>query len=186
VARASAFEGEGRRDEVDFQALVDAHYAPLYRFALSLARTEHDAADLVQGAFAAWAAKGHQLQDRTKAKAWLFTTLHREFLQRRRHATRFPHLELVDAEAELPKVEPDMVSQLDSQAVVELLAQVDAQYRSAVALFYLEDYSYLEIAGILEVPIGTVKSRIARGLGQLKALVLKHSLRPARGGRGAP
>ena len=42
-----------------------------------------------------------------------------------------------------------------------------------MALFYLEDYSYDEIAGILEVPLGTVKSRIARGLGQLKELVLR-------------
>ncbi len=183
MARASACDGEGRREEVDFQALVDAQYAPLYRFALSLARTEHDAADLVQGAFLAWAAKGYQLQDRSKVKAWLFTTLHRDFLQRRRHATRFPHLELMDAEADLPNVEPDMVNRLDAQAVVELLAQVDPQYRSAVALFYLEDYSYLEIAGILEAPIGTVKSRIARGLGQLKALVLRHRPRAAREGK---
>jgi RNA polymerase sigma-70 factor (ECF subfamily) len=58
---------------------------------------------------------------------------------------------------------------------VELLGQVDHQFQAAVALFYLEDYSYNEIASILGVPLGTVKSRIARGLGQLKALVLKHT-----------
>jgi RNA polymerase sigma-70 factor (ECF subfamily) len=63
------------------------------------------------------------------------------------------------------------------------LAQVDPQFQSAVALFYLEDYSYNEIAAILEIPLGTVKSRIARGLTQLKALVLKHSRTPT-GGRG--
>ena len=65
------------------------------------------------------------------------------------------------------------MNHLDAQAAVELLAQVDPQYQAAVALFYLEDYSYNEIAGILEVPLGTVKSRIARGLAQLKKLVLR-------------
>jgi RNA polymerase sigma-70 factor, ECF subfamily len=56
-----------------------------------------------------------------------------------------------------------------------MLNKVDSQFQSAVALFYLEDYSYNEIAVILEVPLGTVKSRIARGLAQLRALVLKNS-----------
>jgi RNA polymerase sigma factor (sigma-70 family) len=51
---------------------------------------------------------------------------------------------------------------------VEALGQVDEVYRAPVALFYLEDCSYQEIADILEVPIGTVKSRMARGLAQLK------------------
>ncbi len=160
---------------MDFEVLVEAHYAPLYRFAMSLTRTEHDAADLVQDTFLAWAAKGHQLQDRTKVKSWLFTTLHRRFLEGQRRLIRFPHLELTGAEAELPNVEPGLINQIDAQKAVELLALVDGQYRAAVALFYLEDYSYQEIATILEVPLGTVKSRIARGLGQLKNLVLKHA-----------
>jgi RNA polymerase sigma-70 factor (ECF subfamily) len=59
--------------------------------------------------------------------------------------------------------------------VLQLLGQVDEQFQAAVALFYLEDYSYNEIATILEIPLGTVKSRIARGLGQLKDLVLRRA-----------
>jgi len=50
----------------DFQQLVDRQYAPLYRFALSLSRSEADAADLTQQTFFLWAAKGHQLRDRSK------------------------------------------------------------------------------------------------------------------------
>jgi RNA polymerase sigma-70 factor (ECF subfamily) len=53
---------------------------------------------------------------------------------------------------------------------VEALGQMDEVYRAPVALFYLEDCSYQEIADILEVPIGTVKSRLARGLGQLRQI----------------
>jgi RNA polymerase sigma factor (sigma-70 family) len=184
AAQSSHIQDQGR-SELDFQSLVDLHYGPLYRFAMSLTRTESDACDLVQQTFLTWATKGHQLQDRSKAKSWLYTTLHRAFLESRRRITRFPHLELTEAAAELPSVEPDLVSRLDAQDVVRLLGQVDEQFQAAVALFYLEDYSYNEIAGILEVPLGTVKSRIARGLAQLKELVLRASSSPGKAKEGA-
>ena len=183
AARASYSE-DRERGELDFQSLVDLHYGPLYRFAMSLTRAESDACDLVQQTFLTWATKGHQLQDPSKVKSWLYTTLHRAFLESRRRSTRFPHLEISEAEAELPNVEPDLVSHLDAQEVLHLLSRVDEQFQAAVALFYLEDYSYNEIAGILEIPLGTVKSRIARGLAQLKALVLRNASSPgkAKGG----
>jgi RNA polymerase sigma-70 factor (ECF subfamily) len=175
VAARSSHEQDRLRGELDFQTLVDQHYAPLFRFAMSLTRAETDAGDLVQETFLTWASKGHQLRDSTKVKTWLFTTLHRRFLETQRRATRFPHLELLEAEQELPTVDPDMMSRVDAHSVLELLARMDPQFRAAVALFYLEDYSYNEIAAILEVPLGTVKSRIARGLAQLKHLVLKQA-----------
>lgn len=159
--------------ESEFQQLVEALYAPLYRFALSLAHNEADACDLVQETFAVWAAKGNQLQDRSKAKTWLFTTLHRRFLETQRRVTRFPHFEISAATEDLPNIDPESVNRLDAQSLVALLAKVDPVFQAPVALFYLEDYSYNEIAEILDVPLGTVKSRIARGLGQLKALFLQ-------------
>jgi hypothetical protein len=58
-----------------FTHLVEAHYASLYRFALSLARREGDACDLVQQTFYIWATKGEALREESKAKSWLFTTL---------------------------------------------------------------------------------------------------------------
>ena len=161
------------RDKVepDFQGLVDLYQGPLYRFALSLSHSESDACDLVQETFAVWATKGHQLQDVSKVKTWLFTTLYRRYLESRRHLTRFPQVEISGVEAELPTIDPDFVTALDARALVAMLAQVDPVFRGPVALFYLEDYSYNEIAAVLEVPLGTVKSRIARGLAELKRLV---------------
>jgi len=158
-------------DDLEFQGLVNLYYAPLYRFALSLTRKENDARDLTQQTFYVWARKGHQLKDATKVKSWLFTTLHREFLEVQRKQTRFPHYELEEVSQELPNVNPELVNRLDSRAVLTLLAQVDAVFQAPVALFYLEDYAYKEIANILAVPIGTVKSRIARGLAQLQNLI---------------
>jgi RNA polymerase sigma-70 factor (ECF subfamily) len=138
---------------------------------MSLTRTETDACDLVQDTYVAWAEKGWQLQDRTKAPAWLFTTLHRRFLEKERRATRFEHFPLADAGDELPPIVSTVSDHLDAGRAVELLARLDPAYRAAVALYYLEEYSYEEIAGILDVPLGTVKSRIARGLARLKQLI---------------
>jgi RNA polymerase sigma-70 factor (ECF subfamily) len=59
------------------------------------------------------------------------------------------------------------------------LAKVDANFQAALSLFYLEDYSYPQIAEILDVPLGTVKSRIARGIEQLKRLLLEAPARRA-------
>jgi RNA polymerase sigma-70 factor (ECF subfamily) len=175
VAAHSSDSEDRRRGDLDFESLVDLHYGQLYRFAMSLTRMESDACDLVQQTFLTWATKGHQLQEPSKAKAWLFTTLHRCFLESRRRITRFPHREIAEVELELPFVEPDLVSRLDAQDVVRLLERVDPQFQAPVALFYLEDYSYNDIAAILDIPLGTVKSRIARGLAQLKNLVLRNS-----------
>src|SRR6201981_4107375 len=133
----------------DFEQIVFQHYEPLYRFAWNLTRTQADACDLTQQTFYVWATKGHQLRDATKVKTWLFTTLHRAFLETRRRQVRFPHYELEEVPLELPTLSPATVNQLDSAQVLEALEEVDRLYQAPVALFYLEDCSYKEIAEIL-------------------------------------
>jgi RNA polymerase sigma-70 factor (ECF subfamily) len=160
-------------DNAEFESLVERFYAPLYQFAFSLTRAEADACDLTQQTFTIWATKGHQLRDPSKVKTWLFTTLHREFLDSRRRHARFPHLELEASESQLPTVSPVAISRLDTAHVLNTLAGVDEIFRAPVALFYLQDYSYNEIAEILGVPLGTVKSRLARGLSQLQQLLAR-------------
>ena len=171
MANQSSHDRDPARGGLDFQNLVDQYYRALFQFGMSLTHSESDAGDLVQETFLIWASKGHQLNDLSKVKSWLFTTLHRQFLERHRHNTRFPHIEITVAEFELPNIEPDFINRLDGPGVLRLLAQVEDHYKAAVALFYLEDYSYNEIAEVLEVPLGTVKSRIARGLAQLRELM---------------
>jgi RNA polymerase sigma-70 factor, ECF subfamily len=156
---------------LDFESVVARFYAPLYQFAFSLTRTEADACDLTQQTFFIWGNKGHQLREPAKVKTWLFTTMHRQFLESRRRLTRFPHEELEAVEHALPTVPPLGLRRLDATQVLESLARVDEVYRAPVALFYLDDCSYKEIAEILEVPLGTVKSRISRGIGQLQRML---------------
>ena len=163
---------------LDFDNLVASYYRPLYQFAYSLTQSDADACDLTQQTFYIWATKGHQLRDGSKVKTWLFTTLHREFLETRRHATRFPHFELDQMAGELPTISPARLNQLDSGQVLQALTRVEQVYQAPVALFYLQDCSYKEIAEILGVPMGTVKSRIARGIAQLHKL-LAGSSKPA-------
>jgi len=150
-----------------FGELVQAHYQALYRFAYSLTRSEADAADLTQQTFYLWAVKGDQLRDFSRVKAWLFRTLHREFLQARRRVARFPLLELEATESELPSVAPLAGEQLDAKAVLRALGELDETFQAPLSLFYLGDFAYQEIAEILGVPMGTVKSRLARGIAQL-------------------
>src|SRR5688572_17910487 len=149
-----------------FEVLVCEHYEPLFRFAMSLTRSESDAWDLTQQTFYAWATKGHQLNDISKVKAWLFTTLHREFLKARRKQIRFSHCHLEDVADQLPVLPTEAADQADRGEVLRGLAKLDEIYQAAVALFYLDDCSYKDIALILDVPLGTVKSRIARGIVQ--------------------
>ena len=169
--------------DVDFESLVNLHYVSLYRFALSLTRKESEAADLTQQTFYVWASKGHQLEDASKVKSWLFTTLYREFLQVRRREARLVHEELEEVGAELPVVESTAVHQLEARDVVQLLDRLDETFHAPLALFYLEDYAYREIAVILSIPLGTVKSRIARGLLQLQRLIATETGEKARKGQ---
>lgn len=152
----------------EFEELVDAHYKPLYRFAYSLAKNPDSASDLVQQTFCIWAQKGHQLKDRSKAKTWLFTTLFREHLAISRRQKKYSDDDIDEMEYQLPAHEEDGGRQLDAKRVVYLLSQLDETFRAPLTLFYLQQHSYKEIAVILEIPIGTVMSRIARGKKQLK------------------
>jgi RNA polymerase sigma-70 factor (ECF subfamily) len=160
---------------ISFENIVKQYYEALYRFAFSLTRAEADACDLTQQTFYVWATKGHQLRDEKSCKTWLFTTLYRAFLQSRRREMRFIHEPLDETGDQLPVTYPVMASELDWEQVLEALARVEENYQAAVALFYLEECSYREIAEILEVPVGTVKSRLSRGLGQLKKILIQTS-----------
>lgn len=168
-------------DSIDFDDLVERFYEGLFRFALSLCRNEDQACDLAQQTFYLWAAKGHQLRDKTKVKSWLFTTLHREFLGGRRRETKFRHHSMDAVEHELPPCDSTVVNDLDGTTVIESLQQVDEVYRAPLTLFYLQELAYAEIAESLEIPIGTVMSRLSRGKAQLRKIlsVEKARKRPA-------
>ena len=160
-------------DPLDFNELVERFYPMLYRFALSLSRNEPDACDLTQHTFSVWASKGHSLRDASKVKTWLFTTLYRKFISGRRHERRWPQEEISSVEHELPSVAPEVVDSLDSSQVMEAVQALEESFRAPLVLFYLQEHSYEEIARILDIPIGTVMSRLSRARQKLQVTLLK-------------
>jgi RNA polymerase sigma-70 factor (ECF subfamily) len=72
---------------------------------------------------------------------------------------------------ELPSIAPDAINQIDARTVVQLLGQMEETFRAPLVLYFMEDLSYKEIAETLDVPLGTVQSRIARGKAHLYRLI---------------
>jgi len=159
----------------EFQLLVERYYETLYRFGYSLAGNRTDACDLVQQTYLIWARSGTNLRDAGKAKSWLFTTLYREFLKLHRHGKRMTAVEPPQLEAEPIEADPALLSSLDGETALRALAAIDEVFRAPLSLFYLEELSYKDIARALDIPIGTVMSRISRGKDQLRSLLRHHS-----------
>ena len=134
----------------------------------AFAGKHEDACDITQQAFYIAQTRDHQLRETSKRKPWLFTILHREFLSSRRRQTQYPDTNLESVESELPPITVDHAASLDAKTVLSVLQTLEESFKSALALFYLEQLSYKEIAEVLEIPIGTVMSRLARGKEMLR------------------
>ena len=152
------------------ECLANQYYQPLLRFALGLTRGPCQATDLVQQTFYLWALRGHQLREPRKAKSWLYTTLYREFLREVRRRTYTSEVEFDDDLVGMPTAEPRGAVTADAAAAVRALHLVPEPFRAPLRLFYLEELSYLEIAHALDIPLGTVMSRLSRGRTELRDL----------------
>ena len=175
--------GEDRAFADDALSYIDG----LYGTALRLTRRPQDAEDLVQDTYLKAFRASAQFQRGTNLKAWLFTILHNTFRNMRRHDVRNP----VDVNSETVELAADQrgdeqtPEQLLSRATLdsdlqEALDGLPEAFRQAVWLRDVEEFSYAEIARIVDVPIGTVMSRISRG-----RRMLFERLAPKRSGTAA-
>ncbi|REK37610.1 MAG: RNA polymerase sigma factor [Planctomycetota bacterium] len=146
--------------------LVEQYYELLYRFAYRLSGSSADAEDLVQQAFLAAHAKLDQLRESDKVRSWLFTIVHNAFRKqvRRQHPQAFSTL---PSEPD-PQVEAQVDAVADADALQTALNQLTEEHRTPLILFYFEDFSYKQIAEMLDIPVGTVMSRLSRGKEHLR------------------
>jgi RNA polymerase sigma-70 factor (ECF subfamily) len=167
-------------DELDYEQLVALHHESLYRFAFSLAGNPDDAAELTQETYVRLLSKSWQLRDRTKIKSWLFTTLYRIFLGWKKHENRFPHVEVMSAEHELPPLLPETADELDSELAMDTALDLEEHFRAPLVLYYLQCLTYRQIADVLNVPIGTVMSRLSRGKDILRQRLMVQKAKKAQ------
>jgi RNA polymerase sigma-70 factor (ECF subfamily) len=154
--------------------IVDRFYGPLSQFAVRLTRSESDAADLVQQTFFKLIQHLHRIRDHSRIKCWLFTTLRRNFLMEVRQRAKRREVEFLPDVHGWQTEDLSHWSTLDALTIRRALLQVDESYQTALELFYVNNFSYREIGKALEIPIGTVMSRLSRGKAQLKSILLRY------------
>jgi RNA polymerase sigma-70 factor (ECF subfamily) len=151
---------------VEISQLVDQHFESVYRFAYRLSGTSHDAEDISQQAFLDAQRKLDTLREPDKVRAWLFMIVRN--LYRRRIRDQATHGEVALEVLVEPAGEERVEQSLDSESLQQVLNSLPEEFRSVLLLFYFRELSYREIAEQLNVPIGTVMSRLSRGKQQLR------------------
>lgn len=158
----------------------------VYRFALSLTRDPTDAQDIVQETYLRAYRSWHTFDLGSDCRRWLFTICRNVFL-RVRHQARH-EVEAIDGDAEAIAAAREhagmiedgtdrLLSSVDlGPALDRALAELDEPFRAAVQLVDVEDQSYEAAAGILGVPIGTVRSRLFRARRQLQQKLHAHAV----------
>jgi RNA polymerase sigma-70 factor (ECF subfamily) len=166
---------ELRQEEV--AALVEAHYAVLYRFAVRLAGTAADAEDLTQLAFLTAQEKLDQLRAAENARAWLFAIVRNAYLKSRRSRASRGSVSLENV-AELPQLTEEPPP-LTGKELTEVLNELPDEFRLPLVLFYFEEMSYRDIAAALGLPPGTVMSRLSRAKSHLRQRLSAQAVTPS-------
>lgn len=160
------------RPSMDIAQLVAEHHQAVYAYAFRLCGSEPDAEDLTQQVFLVAQQKLGQLRNIESARAWLFAILRRRFLKNCRRRQPLPAASLklnIDAlPAEIPPAD-----QIDRERLQDALNILPADFRVVLLMFYFEHCSYREIADQLDLPLGTVMSRLARAKGHLRSILFE-------------
>ena len=187
LGRGSQTVTRGGRDSFEQQAM--GHLDSLYATGLRMTRDPRDAEDLVQDTMLTAYRFFHRFEPGTNCKAWLFKILTSTFLNKYRKKVREREARDVIDQEETPSLmsedvavaskdpEGQLVGNLLSDDVKRALEAVPYDYRMAVVLCDLQDFSYKEIADIMDCPVGTVMSRLHRGRRLLQKALRDYAVR---------
>ena len=152
---------------MDIVQLVRAHYQAVYRYAFRLAGNEADAEDLTQQTFLIAQDRLGQVRNGERVLSWLFAVLRSCFLKSRRRLRPIAAVNLELNVEEIPE-HRWTESAIDREELQGALNDLPEEFRLVVLMFYFEEMSYQDIAKQLELPIGTVMSRLSRAKGRLR------------------
>jgi RNA polymerase sigma-70 factor (ECF subfamily) len=154
----------------DFARLLEAEIPRLRRYARALTRDLSRADDLVQNCLTRAIAKQHLWQCGTDLRAWLFTILHNQHVNDVRRSAREGSCVMLEETPELT-VQSNAVPSLQLRDLGIAMGKLASEQRQVILLVGLEGMAYEEVAAILKVPVGTVRSRLSRGRDQLRRLM---------------
>lgn len=193
VERPEAVEPE------TLEQLLHSALGPAYNFAVRLTRDEVEAEDLVQDAALRACRFFEQFQPGTNFRAWFFKILANCYYNQLRRNGRqgdrvsiedAPPLHLYVRSNELGWADGDadpagkFLERLGTDEIAEALNELPEDYRTVATLYFVDDFKYGEIADVLDIPIGTVRSRLHRGRRLLQAslwnLATEHGLVPSK------
>ena len=161
-------------DQAAFAWLVEAYQGPVYRLALRMGLRPEDAEEAAQNAFlAAWRGLP-SFRGEAKFSTWLYRLASNaavDILRREKKYENQWDIEDLQRPDAAPSPQEQVERQDTQQAVRQAMASLPPEFRQVLVLRYLQEMSYQEIAQALALPEGTVKSRINRAKGQLKALL---------------
>lgn len=178
------------RDEIqkqrDFDDEIIPHMDALYNFALRLTTDPNDAEDLVQDTIVKAYRFFSSYEKGTNAKAWMFRILKNSFINNYRKSSKKPnqvdydevssYYESIRAEStDTSDLENLMFRELMDDDVTMALSRLPEDFRTVVMLCDVEGYTYEEIANMLDVPIGTIRSRLHRGRNLLKTELIEYA-----------
>lgn len=174
------------RKQADFNEEIIPHLDALYNFGLRLTAEPNDAEDLVQDTIVKAYRFFSSYEKGTNAKAWLFRILKNSYINNYRKKSKKPQevdydevatfYETIRAErTETSDLEDKMFRELIDDDISKALDEIPEDFRTVVLLCDVEDFTYEEIANMLDVPIGTIRSRLHRGRNLLKAQLMDYA-----------
>jgi len=156
---------------LDVASLVADHAPVLYRYAYRLTGSAADAEDLTQQVFLTSLAKLDQLRHPSAVRAWLCSVLRRAYLRLERKPRPQPSSNY-DVDVNLLAVDLPEEPAFDSEELQRAIDELPDEFKLVLVGFYFEDCSYKELAERLELPIGTIMSRLSRAKGFLRTRLL--------------
>jgi RNA polymerase sigma-70 factor (ECF subfamily) len=154
----------------EFHRLIEQQIPRLRRYARALTRNRERADDLVQDTLSRALVKEQFWQPGTNLRAWLFTIMHNQNVNNVRLAVRESRMVDIDQLSPMPAT-TDPTASRQMFELERALAQLPLEQRQVILLVGLEGMSYEDAAGILSVPVGTVRSRLSRGRDILRKLL---------------